>query len=207
MGKSLVPASSTSGQSLGREDRPWDKIYARSASFDIIGVTPTDWTTVTGHLLVRGNAEVRGNFNFSGSMAFGDSPTDQISFIADVNSDILPDSDLLYSLGSNQKKWGKVWAGNVVTGQISAPPTYDLILSASNDVEFTAGDDIRMTTVDDMIVGVGDNYIVSVVGDLSTNANIITTSTTGSHTIKVNTTFDTWNEGFRINRYNAYGAA
>ena len=62
--------------------------------------------TVTGNLDVTGNLEVTGTTTFNGgTLTLGDSATDNVVFGADVNSNITPNTDNTYDLGSNSKKW------------------------------------------------------------------------------------------------------
>ena len=56
---------------------------------------------------------VNGDLNVSGSVYFGDMSTDTVSFTARVNTDILPSSDMLYNLGSEEKRWANVYTGDL----------------------------------------------------------------------------------------------
>ena len=62
--------------------------------------------TVTGDLDVTGNLEVTGTTTFNGgTLTLGDAADDNVVFGADVNSDIIPNSDDTYNLGSSSQEW------------------------------------------------------------------------------------------------------
>jgi len=65
--------------------------------------------TTSGNVTVGGNLTVTGNAVISGNLTFGDADTDNISFAADVNSNILPNIDDTYDLGSSTKEWRNLY--------------------------------------------------------------------------------------------------
>jgi hypothetical protein len=61
---------------------------------------------VGGNLTVTGNATVTGTTTFNGgTLTLGDSAADNIVFGADVDSNIIPDDDGTYDLGSASQEW------------------------------------------------------------------------------------------------------
>ena len=52
------------------------------------------------HLTVPGNLNVAGNATIVGDITFGDMPTDTVTFVADVDSSIIPEVSGTYDLGS-----------------------------------------------------------------------------------------------------------
>ena len=52
-----------------------------------------------GYLNVDGDAVIGGN------LTFGDADTDSVSFSAEINSNIVPDADSTYNIGSTSKNW------------------------------------------------------------------------------------------------------
>jgi len=75
-------------------------------------------TTVITDLNVGRNFQVAGVSTFVGNVTFqggtinlGDSNTDNVVFTADVNSDIIPNLDNTYDLGSATQKWKKLYVG------------------------------------------------------------------------------------------------
>jgi hypothetical protein len=72
--------------------------------------TPTITSLNTsGDVSVGGNLTVTGTTTFNGgTITMGDADTDNVVFGADVNSNILPNTDNTYTLGSASKKWSDV---------------------------------------------------------------------------------------------------
>ena len=66
---------------------------------------------LTTGLAVEGNLEVDGDITFragagsGGTLTFGDLDTDNIVLNADVNSNIVPDSDQSWNIGTVSKQW------------------------------------------------------------------------------------------------------
>lgn len=73
--------------------------------------------TFNSHLYVGGNLEVKGTTSlFGGTITLGDAATDNVVFNADVDSNIIPDDNNTYDLGSNSQRWKKIYVNNVGIG-------------------------------------------------------------------------------------------
>ena len=98
----------------------------------------------THDFTVAGNIHATGNITAGGDITIGDSDTDTLTITAEIGSDILPDIDNTYDLGSAAKKWAEVHAttfygdGSQLTG-----------LSSTLDEVTTNGD----TTTNSITVG------------------------------------------------------
>jgi hypothetical protein len=57
---------------------------------------------------VNGSLHATGNITFDGSVVLGDDDTDNIVFAADLAGDLVPDLDLTYSLGNENKKFSNI---------------------------------------------------------------------------------------------------
>ena len=75
---------------------------------------------VTGNLNVGGNASIGGNLTVTGTTTFnggtltlGDANTDNIVFGGEVDSNIIPDDDGTYDLGSSSKEWKDIYIDGV----------------------------------------------------------------------------------------------
>ena len=65
-----------------------------------------DSITTTGNVAVGGNLTVTGTTTFNGgTLTLGDSAADNVVFGADVDSNIIPDDDGAYDLGSSSQEW------------------------------------------------------------------------------------------------------
>lgn len=70
--------------------------------------------------LVNGNLHATGTITADGNITIGDADTDNVIFNADVASDILPDVDNLYQLGSASKRWKDVYVNTITASTVSA---------------------------------------------------------------------------------------
>ena len=66
-------------------------------------------------LFVGGNVDVEGNIALRGNITIGDSTTDNIIFNGEVSTDITPDIDGAYNLGSSVKAWQNLFLSDSVT--------------------------------------------------------------------------------------------
>ena len=72
--------------------------------------TYTDTITTTGNVDVGGNLTVTGTTTFNGgTITMGDAATDNVVFGADVDSNIIPDDDDSYDLGSSSQEWRNLY--------------------------------------------------------------------------------------------------
>ena len=69
---------------------------------------------IAENLNMGGSADIDGSLTVGGSVTLGDSGTDNVTFNADVNSNILPNSSGTFNLGSTGQKWGTVYADAIV---------------------------------------------------------------------------------------------
>ena len=72
--------------------------------------TYTDTITTTGNVSVGGNLTVTGTTTFNGgTITMGDAATDNVVFGADIDSNIIPDDDNTYDLGSTSQEWRNLY--------------------------------------------------------------------------------------------------
>ena len=70
--------------------------------------------TIGGSVNVHGNLHANGNITSDGDLTLGDAATDSVTFAADVNSHIIPNTNDTFDLGSTAQKWRDLHiAGNV----------------------------------------------------------------------------------------------
>jgi len=74
---------------------------------------------VRSDLNIDGNLNVTGNITADGNITIGDENTDNITFNAEVNSDIIPDQTNTYTLGSDPTQGGNEFA-DIYTNQLIA---------------------------------------------------------------------------------------
>ena len=81
-------------------------LYYKNAYIDAI--------TTTGNVAVGGNLTVTGTTTFNGgTLTLGDADTDNIVFGGEVDSNIIPDDDNTYDLGSSSKEWKDIYIDGV----------------------------------------------------------------------------------------------
>ena len=73
-----------------------------------------DSVTTTGNVAVGGNLTVTGTTTFNGgTITMGDAATDNVVFGADVDSNIIPDDDNTYDLGSSSQEWKDLYVDGI----------------------------------------------------------------------------------------------
>jgi len=91
---------------------------------------------VTGSLSVTSNIEASGNISGSvtstgsfgylnvdgdtvigGNLTIGDADTDSVSITADLTSNLIPNTDITYDLGTTAKQWKDLYVGRALVGQ------------------------------------------------------------------------------------------
>lgn len=136
-------------------------------------------TSGTGTINLNGDTEVLGNLHATGTITadgnlqLGNADTDSITFNADIASNIVPDVDNLFQLGTSSKRWKDIWVGTlhadaVVTGAISVDGI---------DIASTQGNIIYVATNgDDGNAGLHQNDPLSSIGralDLATAGDTV----------------------------------
>ena len=68
-------------------------------------------------LKVWGNIDCVGDTTVGGNLIFGDATTDQVTFEADINSDIIPNTTLVFDLGNTTHFWANTFTGHLTASQ------------------------------------------------------------------------------------------
>jgi hypothetical protein len=162
--------------------------------------TYTDTVTTTGNVSIGGDLTVTGSATISGNLTFGDADTDSINLAAEIDSDIIPNTDGTYDLGSATKEWQDLY--------IDGTANIDSLVADTADINGGTIDNATIAT-SDITVGAGKTLNVSA-GTLTLANNQISgdkveggtiaattittlTSTTGNITNVNATTLDTTN--------------
>ena len=100
-------------------------------------------TNITGNLAVTGNVNATGNVVIGGNIQIGDALTDEIIINAAIKSDLVPETDNTYDLGSATYRWRAVYAYNLYTDAITVP-TLDVgnLMFRDNEITTTTGQDL-----------------------------------------------------------------
>ena len=96
----------------------------------------TGAVNVHSNLNVDGNIYASGNITADGNITIGDADTDNVIFNADVSSNIIPDVDDLYTLGSDPeaggKQWNDVWVNSLRASSLIVSDNLDV-----GNIDFT----------------------------------------------------------------------
>jgi hypothetical protein len=120
-------------------------LYFKNAYIDSI--------TTTGNVAVGGNLTVTGTTTFNGgTITMGDAATDNVVFGADVDSNIIPDDDDTYDLGSASQEWRNLY--------IDGTANIDSLVADTADINAGTIDGATIAT-SDITVGAGKTLDVS----------------------------------------------
>ena len=90
----------------------------------------------TTNVDIRGSLHATGNITWDGTVTLGNNDSDNVSFNADTNSNILPDITNSYNLGTSQKEWQNLYSQNITgyiaTGASITANNINLTLSQGN---------------------------------------------------------------------------
>jgi len=82
-----------------------------------IEIRPTGILDIYANTNITGDLHATGNISADGSVIFGNNNLDSVTFDADINSSLIPNADITYSLGEDGKQWNDLRV-KTLTGQI-----------------------------------------------------------------------------------------
>jgi hypothetical protein len=112
-----------------------------------------------GRLIIEADTKVyadlhsTGNITLDGTITIGNSDTDSVTFASDIDSNIIPDIDLTYNLGANNKKWLGIYTEFVNGQQLQ---TSGISVSGVNEISLRQGN-IWYVAVNGSDTNVGDH--------------------------------------------------
>ena len=100
-------------------------------------------TNITGNLVVSGDINATGNVVIGGNIQIGDALTDNIVINASIKSDLVPETDNTYDLGSAAYRWRAVYTGTLYTSSLVVP-SMDIgnLMFRDNQITTTTGLDL-----------------------------------------------------------------
>jgi len=129
-------------------------------------------TNITGNLVVTGNVNATGNVVIGGNIQIGDALTDNIVINASIRSDLVPETDNTYDLGSPTFRWRSIYVNEFFTTALNVP-TLDVgnLMFRDNEITTTTGQDLYIDGNGAGGVRLGNFRIVdNVITNVSTNA-------------------------------------
>jgi hypothetical protein len=133
------------------------------------GVGIAKSVTVGENLRIHGNLITDGDTTISGNLIFGDATTDQVTFEADINSNIIPNANLTFNFGNTLNMWANSYTGHLAVTQKtdSGKPA---VLVTSTDVDQIAISVVASQTTADVLNIASDSLTTGKVIDVSAGA-------------------------------------
>jgi hypothetical protein len=157
----------------------------------------------TGDTAISGDLTVAGDVTIGGNIQIGDVDTDSINVVADFSSNLIPDIDATYNLGSNAKNWNTAFVQRLdsntnvilvdITGALTLPvgttaerPTAStgMIRFNTDDQRFEAYDGTAWTGVGGVIDVDQNTYIIAETSP-GANNNDLDFYTDGVHRLQI----------------------
>ncbi len=88
------------------------KVTATTLNAAALNIITTGNVTAS-NLQLSGNADITGDIVLGGSITIGNQTTDNIQVGGEFTSDLIPDADSTYNLGSNTQRWLNIYVDNV----------------------------------------------------------------------------------------------
>lgn len=130
-------------------------------------------TQINGNLDVTGNITATGDVTIGGNIIIGDEITDSIVINAGIASNLVPDTDNTYNLGSPSFKWKTVYANELYI------ETLDLTNLKVGYLNFSGNSIVSDLGTDIVLSGTGSAGSV-VLGNFAFNGNTITNRVAGA---------------------------
>lgn len=116
-------------------------IYSGTVTTTIgpIDIQPSanDDINLRSNVTVFGDLHSTGNITADGNIQFGNTATDVVIFEAEIKSDLIPDQDNTYNIGSQTQKWAEAFFDKIYTNFISSNTGTIRINPGSGLTEFT----------------------------------------------------------------------
>lgn len=116
---------------------------SNTSSLSLSGLTTVSSLKVSNDLYVSGVSTFVGAVTFQGgTITLGDANTDNVVFTADVNSNIIPNTDATYDFGSGSQRWRNAIFSGIVTAT-----TFSGTATSTTNVPNLTGDVTSNNTV------------------------------------------------------------
>ena len=105
--RNFVPRSGSEGQ-IGTQEKPWGVVVADIGHFATVSGSISGSLTSTGsfgRLEIAGDSSLTGDVSIGGNINIGDADTDSLTIAADLTSNLVPNADSTFNIGSTAKNW------------------------------------------------------------------------------------------------------
>jgi len=134
----------------------------------------TGQVVVNANTLINGNLHATGSITADGNLTLGDANTDGITFNADITSNIIPDVNNTYDLGSASKSWKTVWAQTL---QVVTINWADIVISGNTITTSVTNSNLVLQANGSGIISIPSNN-VSIAQNLTVGGTLAVTGTT-----------------------------
>jgi hypothetical protein len=100
-------------------------INSTAGSLIFEAATVNDDIKFNNSVLINGNLHATGAITADGDLTLGDANTDNVVFAADINSDIIPNTDNTFDLGSLTQSWRRIYVDNMRLGDPQGTDAYN----------------------------------------------------------------------------------
>jgi hypothetical protein len=140
------------------------------------------------NLRVHGNIVTDGDTTVSGNLVFGDAATDQITFTADINSNMIPNTDMTFNIGNTTFGWANTYTGHLTAeqGATSGKPAISVISADADQIAIDVNAEQTTSNVLDIDANslTSGNVFDATAGALTTGSLMQLTSTTTNTTAR-----------------------
>jgi len=105
--RNFVPRSGSEGQ-IGTSAKPWGVVVADIGHFATVSGSISGSVVSTGsfgRLEIAGDSSLTGDVTIGGNINIGDADTDSLTIAADLTSNLVPNADSTFNIGSTAKNW------------------------------------------------------------------------------------------------------
>ena len=105
--RNFVPRSGSEGQ-LGTQEKPWGVVVADIGHFATLSgsISGSVFSTGSfGRLEIAGDSSLIGDVTIGGNINIGDADTDSLTIAADLTSNLVPNADSTFDIGTSAKNW------------------------------------------------------------------------------------------------------
>ena len=132
---------------------------------------------------ITGDLDVTGNLTIGGNITIGDAATDTLSIVAAVASDIIPQTNNLYNLGSPLKNWNTVYSSTInVDGNIRIENNLITTQTTNSNLQLSGA---GTGSVEIENFRINDNTITNTTGDMTFTPATGVTVFTGTGSVRL----------------------
>ena len=105
--RNFVPRSGSEGQ-IGTQEKPWGVVVADIGHFATVSGSISGSVSSTGsfgRLEIAGDSSLTGDVTIGGNINIGDADTDSLTIAADLTSNLVPNADSTFDIGTSAKNW------------------------------------------------------------------------------------------------------